>query len=105
VFGNGTIDDENGEPVYSAGLENVKDGHRIEVSIHDITKINPNDVGIEWGDDKDVDFDSEVSDIEGKYNINSKYDDYLKESIAKIDNMIKALSEGTVKKKVVTKKK
>jgi hypothetical protein len=93
VIGNGTIDNENGEPVYSAGLENVKDGQRIEVSIYDITKINPNDVGIEWWDDKDVDFDGEVSDIEGKYNINSKYDDYLKESIAKIGNMTKSLSE------------
>lgn len=101
VIGNGEIDDENGEPVYSAGLENVKNGKRIEVSIHDITRINPNDVGIEWWDDKDVDFDSEVSDIEGKYNINQKHSDYFEESIEEAIKRLDALLEGELKKKAL----
>ena len=102
VVGNGQIDDINGNPTYSAHLENVKTGENIEVDIHDITRINPNDVGIEWADDDDEDnFGDEVSDIEGKYNINPKHSDYFEESIEEAINRLDALLEGELKKKAL----
>ena len=101
VVGNGQIDDVNGNPTYSANLENVKTGENIEVDIHDITRINPNDVGIEWADDNEDNFGDEVSDIESKYNINAKHSDYFEESIEEAINRLDALLEGELKKKAL----